>query len=602
MCRMGRKKDIERLGMRTNRFRTYHKRKIFIVMIGVLAISILLGGRISYLMISKAEHFGVKAREVQERERTIKAERGRIFDRNGVELASNKPVSTISVIYSQIKEPEKVISVLSKELDMDETLVRRRVEKKSSIERVKSNVEKKIADRIRSYKLSGVMVDEDYKRFYPYSSLASKVIGFTGSDNQGIIGLEVAYDKVLQGKSGTILTLTTAKGVEIKNVAEHRVEPVPGKDLYISLDVNIQTYAEQAAKKVREEKKAKSVKVIVMNPQNGEIYAMVNEPEFDLNDPYTLVENDSEGLSEKKKNELLNIMWRNACISDTYEPGSTFKVITATAALSENKVKVSDRFYCPGYKKVEDRTIRCHKTVGHGAEDFRQGIMNSCNPVFMEIGARTGVDGMYKWFRNLGLMEKTGIDVPGEANSILHKKEDVGEVELATMSFGQSFQITPLQLLRAVSSVINGGKKITPHFGVKTVNREGNQIEELEYEEKDTGLTTETQETMKELLEAVVSEGGGKNAYIEGYRIGGKTATSEKLPRSSNKYISSFLGFAPADNPKVIALLLIDEPEGVYYGGTIAAPVVREIFENILPYLGIEPSYTSKEKKESVTQ
>lgn len=593
------RRKIKDNGNGINLMRTFHKRRLLFVMVMIMVMACVLMVRLGYLMIFQAEHYGAKAKEVQERERTIKAERGRIFDRNGVELASNKPVSTISVIYSQVKEPEKVITVLTKELGLSEETVRKRVEKKSSIERVKANVDKETADRIRAYKLDGVMVDEDYKRYYPYETLASKVIGFTGSDNQGIIGLEVAYDDVLQGESGKILTLTTAKGVEIKNVAEHRIEPVAGKDLYISLDVNIQQYAEQAAKKVREEKNAKSVKVIVMNPQDGEIYAMVNEPEFNLNEPYTLVEQDETGLSTEEKNTLLNNMWRNACISDTYEPGSTFKVITATAALSENKVKVTDSFYCPGYKKVEDRTIRCHKTSGHGAESFKEGIMNSCNPVFMEIGARTGVDGMYKWFKNLGLMEKTGIDVPGEANSIMHKKEDVGEVELATMSFGQSFQITPLQLLRAVSSLLNGGKLITPHFGVKTVNREENEIHNLEYKEKENVVTEETQETMKMLLEAVVAEGGGKNAYIEGYRIGGKTATSEKLPRSSNKYISSFLGFAPADNPKVIVLLLIDEPEGVYYGGTIAAPVVRSVFENILPYLGVEAEYTSNKEKEN---
>lgn len=586
-----RRKKSDEMGI--NVMRTFHKRRLLLGMIIIISLACALIVRLWYLMVFQADHFGEKAKEVQERERTIKAERGRIFDRNGIELASNKPVSTISVIYSQIKEPEKVIAVLSKELKLSEETVRKRVEKKSSIERVKANVEKETADRIRAYKLDGVMVDEDYKRYYPYESLASKVIGFTGSDNQGIIGLEVAYDKVLQGQSGTILTMTTAKGVEINNVAEHRIEPVPGKDLYISLDVNIQKYAEQAAKKVREEKQAKSVKVIVMNPQNGEIYAMVNEPEFNLNEPYTLVEQDASNLTTEEKNTQLNNMWRNACISDTYEPGSTFKIITATAALSEGKVTVNDSFYCPGYKKVEDRTIRCHKTTGHGAESFKEGIMNSCNPVFMEIGARTGVDAMYKWYKNLGLMEKTGIDVPGEANSIMHKKENVGEVELATMSFGQSFQITPLQLLRAVSSLLNGGKLITPHFGVKTVNREGNEINNLEYDEKENVVTAETQETMKMLLEAVVAEGGGKNAYIEGYRIGGKTATSEKLPRSSNKYISSFLGFAPTDNPKVLALLLIDEPEGVYYGGTIAAPVVKEIFENILPYMGVEAEYGS---------
>ncbi len=591
---MGRdkKKSHERTGdILPHMVRTYHKRSMLFAFVAILLILILLMGRLVYLMIFQAEHFGVLAREIQERERSIKAERGRILDCNGVELASNKPVSTISVIHSQITEPERVIQILSEELGMEEDVVRKRVEKRSSIERIKTNVDKEIADKIRAYELDGVMVDEDYKRFYPYGSLASKVIGFTGSDNQGIIGLEVEYDEQLQGEDGVIYTLTTANGVEISNVAERRKEPVAGDDLYLSLDVNIQKYAEQAAKKVREEKNAKSVKVIIINPQNGEIYACVNEPEFDLNEPYTLVEQDGTTLSEKEKNEQLNAMWRNACISDTYEPGSTFKIVTATAALSEGTVKVDDTFYCPGYKKVEDRNIRCHKTVGHGAETFREGIMNSCNPVFMEIAERTGVSNMYRWYKKLGLMETTGVDVPGEANSIFHKQSDVGEVELATMAFGQSIQITPLQLLRAACAMVNGGKLITPHFGVKIVSADGNEITKLSYPVEENVVSKETQETMKELLEAVVAEGGGKNAYIEGYRIGGKTATSEKLPRSSNKYIASFLGFASVDNPKVMALLLIDEPEGTYYGGTIAAPVVRSIFENILPYLGIELAF-----------
>lgn len=587
-----RKKNHEHTGdILPHMVRTYHKRSMLFAFVAILMIIILLMGRLVYLMIFQAEHFGVLAREIQERERSIKAERGRILDCNGVELASNKPVSTISVIHSQITEPERVIQILSEELGLEEEVVRKRVEKYSSIERVKANVDKEIADKIRSYELDGVMVDEDYKRFYPYGSLASKVIGFTGSDNQGIIGLEVEYDEQLQGEDGVIYTLTTANGVEISNVAERRKEPVAGDDLYLSLDVNIQKYAEQAAKKVRQEKNAKSVKVIIINPQNGEIYACVNEPEFDLNDPYTLVESDGTALTEKEKNDQLNAMWRNACISDTYEPGSTFKTVTATAALSEGKVKVDDTFYCPGYKKVEDRNIKCHKTVGHGAETFREGIMNSCNPVFMEIAARTGVSAMYRWYKKLGLMNTTGIDVPGEANSIFHKQSDVGEVELATMAFGQSIQITPLQLLRAACAMVNGGKLITPHFGVKIVNADESKVTKLSYSVEEDVIPKETQETMKELLEAVVAEGGGKNAYIEGYRIGGKTATSEKLPRSSNKYIASFLGFASVDNPKVMALLLIDEPEGTYYGGTIAAPVVRSIFENILPYLGIELAF-----------
>lgn len=581
-----------------NYVRTYHKKRLLILMAIYTIVGILLMVRLFYLMVFRADHFGTLAQEIQERERSIKAERGRIFDRNGVEIASNKPVCTISVIYNQIKEPELVIQVLVKELGLEREYVEKRVRKRSSREKIKSNVEKEIADRIRTYSLDGVMVDEDYKRFYPYNCLASKVIGFTGSDNQGIIGLEVSYDKELQGKSGVIYTLTTAKGIEIKNVAERRQEPIPGNDLYTSLDVNIQEYAWQAAKRVREEKQAKSVKVIVLNPQNGEIYAMVNEPEFDTNDPYTLIEKkDTEKLSNKDKNDCLNNMWRNACISDTYEPGSIFKIITATAALEEEKVSLKDSFYCPGYKIVEDRRIRCHKTIGHGAESFQEGIMNSCNPVFMEIGERTGVDGMYKWFENLGLMEKTGIDVPGEANSIMHKKENVGAVELATMSFGQSFQITPLQLIRAVSAVVNGGNLITPHFGVEIKNRENTKIKKLEYKVGKNAIKKSTSDTMKLLLESVVAEGGGNKAYIEGYRIGGKTATSEKLPRRSGKYISSFVGIAPIDQPQLLAILLIDEPQGVYYGGTIAAPVVRGIFENILPYIGVEQQYVSKENK-----
>ena len=587
-----RKKSHEHTGdILPHMVRTYHKRSMLFAFVAILMILILLMGRLVYLMIFQAEHYGVLAREIQERERSIKAKRGSILDCNGVELASNKPVSTISVIHSQITEPERVIQILSEELGIAEEEIRKRVEKNSSREKVKANVDKKIADKIRSYELDGVMVDEDYKRFYPYGSLASKVIGFTGSDNQGIIGLEVEYDEQLKGVDGVIYTLTSANGVEISNVAERRKEPEAGDDLYISLDVNIQKYAEQAAQKVREEKRAKSVRVIIINPQNGEIYACVNEPEFDLNDPYTLVESDGTALTEKEKNDRLNAMWRNACVSDTYEPGSTFKTVTATAALSEGKVKVEDTFYCPGYKKVEDRNIKCHKTVGHGSETFREGMMNSCNPVFMEIAARTGVAGMYRWYKSLGLMETTGVDVPGEANSIFHKQSDVGEVELATMAFGQSIQITPLQLLRAACAMVNGGKLITPHFGVKIVSADESEVTKLSYQVKENVIPKETQDTMKELLEAVVAEGGGKNAYIEGYRIGGKTATSEKLPRSSNKYISSFLGFASVDNPKVMALLLIDEPEGIYYGGTIAAPVVRSIFENILPYLGIELAF-----------
>lgn len=586
---MHEKKEMES-SMVLHGLRTYHKRSIFIGFISIVLVLILLMVRLGVVMIGESEHYGKAARDVQERERPIKAERGRIFDCNGVELASNKSVCTISVIHSQIKEKETVIETLKKELELSDEYVRKRVEKVSSMERIATNVEKKTADKIRNYHLDGVMVDEDFKRYYPYGSLASKVIGFTGSDNQGIIGLEVKYEKYLKGENGKILTLTNARGIEIKNQAERRCEPIPGKDLYLSLDVTIQKYAQQIAKQVRAEKQAKSVKVILINPQNGEIYAMVNEPEFDLNHPYELEEEQDIG-TEEEKNKKRNEMWRNGCISDTYEPGSTFKVITATAALSEKAVKVEDSFFCPGYRIVEDRRIKCHKTIGHGAETFREGIMNSCNPVFMDIASRTGVDNMYKWYKRLGLMERTGVDAPGEANSIFHRKKNVGEVELATMAFGQSIQITPLQLIRAVCSVVNGGRLVTPHFGVRIENREKSYVKKLNYETKEGAVDAEISQTMRNLLEAVVSEGGGKNAYIEGYHIGGKTATSQKLPRSSRKYISSFLGFAPVEQPKVLALLLIDEPQGIYYGGTIAAPAVRTIFENVLPYLKIPQAY-----------
>ncbi len=578
----------------------YHKKGMCVMLLLILLAAAALIGRIGYLMIGAEDHYGALAKEIQERERSIKAGRGVIYDRNKTAIATNKPVCTISVIYSQIEEPERVIEVLSKELGLSEERVRKRVEKVSSIERIKANVEKEVADRIRTYELAGVMVDEDYNRFYPYGTLASKVIGFTGGDNQGIIGLEVAYEEMLKGTDGTILTLTTASGVEIDGAAENRIEPVNGKDLYVSLDVNIQMYAEQEAKKVMESKEAKQVSIIILNPQNGEIYAMVNVPEFDLNHPYDLSVLQQEWQIETSEEEVkatsgdgsemdqYNNMWRNGCISDTYEPGSIFKIITATAALEEQKVTVADQFFCPGYKVVEDRSIHCHKRAGHGAETFKEGLMNSCNPVFMEIGARVGAESMYDYYRQLGLFERTGIDLPGEANSIFHKLENVGAVELATMTFGQSFQITPLQLLSAVSSVVNGGRRIVPHFGVKVVNEEQGTVEELLYEEKETGISTVTSETMKTLLEAVVSEGSGKNGAIEGYALGGKTATSQKLPRSSKKYISSYLCFAPANDPVVMGIVLIDEPTGVYYGGTIAAPVMERIFENILPYLGIE--------------
>lgn len=582
--------------------KTYNRRSLFIVVLIIILLTIALTVRLGYLMIFQSVHYGEMARKIQERERSIKAERGKIYDRNGNEIAGNKPVSTISVIHNQITDPEKVIAVLMKELDLPEETVRKRVEKVSSIERVKSNVDKEISDRIREYDLNGVMVDEDYKRFYPYESLASKVIGFTGSDNQGIVGLEVKYDSYLKGLDGTILTLTTARGVEIENAAENRVEPIAGNNLTLSLDMTIQKYAEQAALKVMEAKNAKSVRMIVMNPQNGEIYACVNAPEFDLNQPYELNIEDAAALTAEEKNKQLNAMWRNACISDTYEPGSSFKIITATAAFEKGVVKLTDTFSCPGYKKVEDRMIRCHKAGGHGAETFVQGIQNSCNPVFMEIGARVGIDDMYKTFKKAGLFEKTGVDLPGEASSIMHKKENVGAVELATISFGQSFQITPLQLMRAASAVVNGGCLVTPHFGVSIESSDGSFVKKLTYPMKDNAITKQTSDTMKELLESVVSEGTGHKAYVAGFRIGGKTATSEKLPRSSNKYIASFLGFAPADDAKVMALVLIDEPEGIYYGGTIAAPVIGELFENILPYMGIQPEYKEGEAETSWSQ
>ncbi len=585
------------------RNKTFNRRNVLVIVSVILIAAIGLTARLGYLMIVKSAEYAERAEDLHERERAIKAERGTIYDKNGIAIATNKPVSTISVIHSQITDPEKVIQLLSDKLGLSKEAVRKRVEKISSIERIKSNVDKEIADEIRNFDLDGVMVDEDYKRYYPYESLASKVIGFTGSDNQGIIGLEVEYDNYLKGTDGTILTLTTAYGVEIENAAEDRIEPRAGNDLYISLDVNIQKYAEQAALKIKEAKNANNVKMILMNPQNGEIYAMVNAPEFNLNDPYTLTDNmlsgvDASSLTSKQTNDLLNNMWRNACISDTYEPGSSFKIITATAALEEKVVKLTDRFFCPGYKIVEDRRIRCHKVGGHGSEDFVEGIKNSCNPVFMEIGARVGVTNMYKYFSKLGLFSKTGVDLPGEAKSIMHKPENVGAVELATISFGQSFQITPLQLLVSASAVINGGNIVTPHFGVQVMNTEGNTVKTFQYEGATGVVSKETSDTMKELLEAVVSDGTGKRAYLPGFKIGGKTATSEKLPRSSNKYISSFVGFAPADNPQVIAVVLIDEPTGIYYGGTIAAPVIAEVFDNVLPYLGVEPKYTEAETKD----
>lgn len=586
------------------RNKTYNRRNVFIVVICIIITATTLTSRLSYLMIFKSQEYANRARKLHERERPIKAQRGTIYDRNGVIIATNKPVSTISVIYSQITEREKVIDVLSRKLGLSKEYVRKRVEKDTSLERIKSNVDKSLADEIRGLKLDGVMVDEDYKRYYPYNDLASKVIGFTGGDNQGIIGLEVEYEKYLKGIDGTILTLTTAYGIEIENAAEGRIEPKPGNNLITTIDINIQQYAEQAAKKVLEAKKANNVKMILMNPQNGEIYAMVNVPEFNLNDPFVLTDNMTEGinlnsLSDDKKQDLLNNMWRNACISDTYEPGSAFKIVTATVAIETKAVDLDDDFFCPGYKIVEDRRIRCHKAGGHGSETFYEGTLNSCNPVFMEVGARVGITNMYKYFKRLGLFKKTDVDVPGEASSIMHKAKNVGQVELATISFGQSFQITPMQLLVASSAAINGGTLVTPHFGKEVTNSESKKIKDLKYKTTENVIKKETSETMKMLLEAVVRDGTGKRAYLPGARIGGKTATSEKLPRSENKYISSFIGFAPANDPQIIGLILIDEPVGIYYGGTIAAPVIAEVFENVIPYLGIKEQNIDDSNKSS---
>ena len=569
------------------RSKTFNRRKIWLMFLAVFFVLMFLGGRLVYLMVFCSEYYGQKAEDLHERERDIKAARGRIIDATGKILATNKSVCTISVIHSQIDEPEKVIAALQKELGLTEEEVRKRVEKVSSIERVKTNVDKETGDRIRAYGLSGIKVDEDYKRYYPLDTMASTVLGFTGADNQGILGLEVKYDSYLQGTSGKILTLTDARGIEIENAGETRLEPVNGYDLYISMDSNIQQYCEQAAEKAYIKKQADEVSVIVMNPQNGEIMAMVNYPEFNLNEPFTLIEEmGADGTeSADKKQELLNRMWRNPCISDTYEPGSTFKIITAAAALEEGVVSLTDQFYCPGYKLVEDRRIRCAKTSGHGAETFETGIMNSCNPVFIELGERLGVENYYKYFKQFGLTQKTGIDLPGEAATIMHKQENVGPVELATISFGQSFQITPIQLVTTVSSIINGGTRITPHFGGEVRETDGTLVETFSYDKREEICSGETSETMQYLLEKVVSEGGGKNAKIEGYAIGGKTATSQTLPRSEHRYISSFLGFAPADDPKVLVIAIINNPKGTYYGGLIAAPVVKEIMENILPYL-----------------
>ena len=601
---------------------TFHKKKIWVVFVCCILMMSGLIGRLVYLMCFRSDHYYEKAKDLHERERDIKAARGKILDAKGNVLASNRTVCTISVIHSQIKEPEKVIALLTQKLKMDEATVRKRVEKVSSIERVKTNVEKSVGDEIRESNLAGVKVDEDYKRYYPYGSLASKVIGFTGGDNQGIIGLEVKYEDILKGEPGKILTTTDARGVEIDKLGETRQDPEEGKSLILSLDANIQEYAQQAALKVMEEKQAERVSILLMNPQNGEIYACVNVPEFDLNDPFTLnedlqeksdmreeqtIEKETEQTAAqmaaktkaKRKQELLNQMWRNPCMNDTYEPGSTFKIITMSAGLEAGVVTPNDRFYCPGYKLVEDRRIHCAKRIGHGSQNFVEGAQNSCNPVFIEVGLRMGVDRYYKYFRQFGLLDKTEIDLPGEAGTIMHQKKNMGEVELATVSFGQSFQITPVQLATTVSSLINGGRRITPHFGVAVLNPDGTEGKKLEFPVKEGIVSEETSKKVREILETVVSQGSGKNAKIEGYSIGGKTATSQTLPRSANRYISSFLGFAPAENPQVLGLCIIHNPQGIYYGGTIAAPVIRSIFENILPYLGIEKDISQTETETS---
>lgn len=593
--------------------RTFHKKKIWVVFLCCILMMAGLIGRLVFLMCFRSDYYYEKAKDLHERERDIKAARGQILDAKGKVLASNRTVCTISVIHSQIKEPEKVIALLTEKLGMEEAAVRRRVEKVSSIERVKTNVEKSVGDAIRECNLAGVKVDEDYKRYYPYGTLASKVIGFTGGDNQGIIGLEVKYEEILKGEPGKILTTTDARGVEIDKLGETRQEPVEGKSLLISLDANIQEFAQQAALKVMEEKQAERVSILLMNPQNGEIYACVNVPEFDLNEPFTLTdemqrqlkeelqqtENSSDSrkkTEEQLKQELLNQMWRNPCLNDTYEPGSTFKIITMSAGLEEGVVSPDDQFYCPGYKIVEDRRIHCAKRIGHGAQNFVQGAQNSCNPVFIEVGLRLGVERYYKYFKQFGLLTKTGIDLPGEAGTIMHQMKNMGEVELATVAFGQSFQITPIQLATTVSSLINGGRRIMPHFGVAVLNPDGTEGEKLTYPVQEGIVSEKTSREVREILETVVSQGSGKNAKIEGYSVGGKTATSQTLPRSANRYISSFLGFAPAENPQVLGLCIIHDPQGIYYGGTIAAPVIRSIFENILPYLGIEKSAAVSEK------
>lgn len=569
------------------KIKTFHRKKIVVVFALCMAAMLFLIGRLGYLMLLRADYYSEKAQDLHERERSIKAARGKILDCNGKVLADNKTVCTISVIHSQIKEPEKVIDVLTEELGLERNQVKKRVEKNSSIERIKTNVDKQTGDKIREYDLTGVKVDEDYKRNYPYGNLASKVLGFTGSDNQGIVGLEVKYESILKGTDGQILTMTDARGVELSDTGEGRKEPVSGKNLILSLDANLQEYAQQAAYQALEQKQADSVSIILMRPGNGEILAMVNVPEYDLNDPFNLKKS-TNGMSQQEIQDERNKMWRNGCINDTYEPGSTFKIITASAALEEGVVTPEDTFSCPGFRIVDDRRIRCHKTTGHGSETFVQGVMNSCNPVFIEVGQRLGTDAFYRYFQQFGLLEKTGIDLPGEAGTIMHQKKDIGPVELATISFGQSFQITPIRLAATVCSLINGGHQITPHFGVEVREDDGTLLETLSYKEGKQIVSEQVSKTMRTILEKVVSEGGGKKAYIEGYHIGGKTATSETLPRSANKYISSFLGFVPAEDPRILGICIINNPQGVYYGGTICAPVMRMVFENILPYLGIE--------------
>lgn len=565
-----------------------HRKKILTVFLGCSLVLVGLFVRLVYLMVWEADYYAEKATQLHERERSIKAARGRILDCNGEVLADNRTVCTISVIHNQIEDPEAVIAMLCQSLNLSEEYVRKRVEKYSSMERVKSNVDKSIGDKIREYEMPGVKVDEDYKRYYPYGELASKVLGFTGGDNQGIIGLEVIYEKYLQGEPGKILTMTDAKGIEVEAAGERRIEPINGNDLYISLDRNIQTYATQLAYQAMETKQAEGVSILVMNPQNGEIYAMVNVPEFDLNDPYTLPEGSGENLTSQEQQDLLNQMWRNGCINDTYEPGSTFKIITAAAGLEQGVITPQSQFSCPGFIMVEDRKIRCHKVAGHGGQDFTHCMMNSCNPALISVGLLLGVDTYYGYFDRFGLLTKTGVDLPGEAGTIMHNKDNMGLVELATVSFGQSFQITPIQLVTTVSSIINGGRRITPHFGVKVVDAQGDLVESFAYPATGNIVSEGTSATMREILEMVVKEGSGKNGKVEGYRVGGKTATSQTLPRGSGRYISSFIGFAPADDPQVIAVAIVNTPQGIYYGGQVAAPIIRQLFENILPYMGIE--------------